>query len=580
MTRARFPYGPATVLDQARLLSGEIATDVSEHRIRVGDGVTPGGVATARKDEVQALEARTDLVEEQVIGAGTTLVVNTRADLAGIPDPTTGMRAEVRKDPAGDVPNGNGVYRYTGSAWQWLDSLVPAALLDKMADAAEAAATAALADSQYDRPSPEASVSLTSEDDDVLAHFGRTRSVILDRETILTPAVIPEDVHTDQAGNLAPPPHGDERQRNRQARRQMNPRALHHWRRISARVRCGERQRVLLIGDSTMAGQNTGSGAGGYVGARSMSWPTRLAQVLSGHGLNASSESWMGGGNAELSVTQAQYDPRLSFGAGWTRTGESTAGGRIYSSSGAVTELTFTPDTAWDRASIWVAGVSGEFEVRAGETLIATVPAESASSFVRVDVSASAADVMGLRVRPTSTSAVRIVGMEAWDSTRPTLDIINAGWAGSTSTDWTGAGAPTAPFNALHALDCDGAVIVLGINDWITYYYNQSSYITPAQMTTNLRSLVERASRGGSRAVALGTQMLSQPNELVTATHMAAYVEATRDLASQLDLPLIDVAQAFGPWSEANHFGWAEDGVHYNRTAQADIAAQFAVLFS
>lgn len=550
----------------------------------VVEGVPASGENEPAKLEIrQTWDVVDDAVEDlkvRISEAGTRIIVNTKAELATVPSPTVNMGAEVRRDPAGDVPNGNGVYRYTGSAWEWVGPIVPDALQEKLEQAAEDAATAAVGDSQYDRPSTEASVSLTSEEDDVLAHFGRTRSVVLDRETIVTPAVSPEDVHTDQAGNLAPPPHGDERQRNRQARRQMNPRALHHWRRIAARVRCGERQRVLLIGDSTMAGQSTGSGAGGYVGARAMSWPTRLAQVLGGRGLNASSQSWMGGGNAELAVTQAQYDPRLTFGAGWVRTGESTAGARLYSSDSAATELTFTPDTAWDRASIWVAGVSGAFEVWAGPVLIATVPAEASPSFVKFDVSAPTADIVALRIKPLTTTAVRVAGMEAWDSTRPALDIINAGWAGSTTTDWTGASQPWSPFNAIQALDCDGAVIVLGINDWITYYYNQSSYITPAQMTANLRSLVERASHGGSRAVALGTQMLSQPNELVTATHMAAYVEATRDLASQLDLPLIDVAQAFGPWREANHFGWAEDGIHYNRTAQADIAAQFAVLFS
>lgn len=137
MSRARFPYGPSAVLNPVRLLSGELATDVSEHRIRVGDGVTPGGVATARLDEVRSLEAEVGRVAAIAEAAGTTKVVETVAQLASLTGVSVGDRAEVRADPGGDVAGCNGVWRFVGpgaSAWVWIDSLVPAATRQAIRD--------------------------------------------------------------------------------------------------------------------------------------------------------------------------------------------------------------------------------------------------------------------------------------------------------------------------------------------------------------------------------------------------------------------------------------------------------------
>ncbi|WP_312781997.1 hypothetical protein [Brevundimonas sp.] len=137
MARRRLPYGPKNTLDQALLLAGEVATDVTEHRLRIGDGVTLGGVPQARKDETDAAIAELGLLKDQVENAGTTIVVSTAAALAALPGPfTAGARAEVRKDPAGDVPGGNGVWRHNGSAWAWLDDLVPQSVQQSISAAA------------------------------------------------------------------------------------------------------------------------------------------------------------------------------------------------------------------------------------------------------------------------------------------------------------------------------------------------------------------------------------------------------------------------------------------------------------
>lgn len=527
------------------------------------EGVPASGDYEPEKSTIRA--ALSDMAD-LALAAGTTLVFATRAGLfaASTTGLANGARAEVRSDAN---PDYNGVYALGGAAWTRIGPLVPADFAQSL-----------LAGVQKDAPAPESSVALTSENDDMLALFGRNRSVVLDRETLLTQGLIPGDVLTDQDGNLVEPPDDDQRRRNRQSVRQMNAQSLHLWRRVAARVRTGVPQRLAIVGDSTSAGQNTGTGGGGYVGARRTCWPTRLAEVLDRR-IETQSQSWCGGGNIEISgVAQGQYDDRLVIGAGWQAVSSAAPGGRLYSSAGATTDLKFTPDEAWDKATLWIANASGAFKIFVGTTEIQTVAANASSGLVGFSVTAPAKAIQGLIVRPTTATAVRVLGAETRDAAKPALEVINMGWAGSTTLDWVSQHEPWAAMRAVDTMDVDAVVICLGINDWISYFNNPSDYITPAATAANLRTLATRLSKGGTRAVALATPLPSDVNVRVTQGLIRSYCEAVRDLAADMGLPLIDLAESFGSWTEANLMGWAEDGIHYNRTAQADIAAQVGAL--
>ena len=585
MARRRLPYGPSATLDNVVLLPAEVATDVSDHRLRIGDGVTPGGVATARLDEVHREADRIDAMGERVTGLAGSVALGVRgyealADLPVLTATDNGALARVEATGA--------VYRWSGQTLAWVvfddpavqaaqSAQIDAGRAESGADRAEAAA-ATVSVSQKDAPSPEPAVALTSDKDDLLAVFGRTRSVVLDREVLLTPALVPGDVLTDQSDNLVEPRDDDLRRRNIQSVRQMNARSLHLWRRVAARVRTGLGQRLAIIGDSTSAGQNTGTGAGGYVGARRTCWPTRLAEVLDRR-IEAQSQSWCGGGNIEISgAAQGQYDDRLVLGSGWQAVSSAAPGGRLYSSDSATTDLNFTPDEAWDKATLWIANASGAFKVLVGSTEVQTVAANTGSSLVGFSITAPSKAIQSLTVRPTTTTAVRVLGAETRDSAKPALEVINMGWAGSTTLDWVSQHQPWAAMRAVDTMDVDAVLICLGINDWISFYNNPSDYITPTMTATNLRTIANRLSKGGTRAVALATPLPGDVNVRVTQGLMRAYCDAVRDLAADMDLPLIDLAESYGSWMEANTMGWADDGIHYNRTAQADIAAQVGAL--
>lgn len=94
------------------------------------DGVPASGAHEPIKAEIRSsLAGVVDLAADaRAIAsvAGTTLVMQTRAQLNALPGPfIEGARAEVRADPAGNVINGNGVYRYSGTAWVWIDRIIP-----------------------------------------------------------------------------------------------------------------------------------------------------------------------------------------------------------------------------------------------------------------------------------------------------------------------------------------------------------------------------------------------------------------------------------------------------------------------
>lgn len=106
------------------------------------DGVPASG---PHEPDKAAIRAALALLVDLASAAGTTKVVATVADLATLPDPGDGDRAEVRADPAGDVENGNGVYSWSGAAWTWISPLIPG-IVQTAIEGIEAAAAQSILD--------------------------------------------------------------------------------------------------------------------------------------------------------------------------------------------------------------------------------------------------------------------------------------------------------------------------------------------------------------------------------------------------------------------------------------------------
>lgn len=86
MTRRRLPRGTTAAMAGTVLLEGEVAYDTIQDRLKVGDGVAPGGVALARKSEVDAAAAKADAAAPQTALNALAQTVGTKADAATVTD--------------------------------------------------------------------------------------------------------------------------------------------------------------------------------------------------------------------------------------------------------------------------------------------------------------------------------------------------------------------------------------------------------------------------------------------------------------------------------------------------------------
>ena len=128
--------------------ASDIKTEIDEtYRNFVTDGVPASGAHQPEKDDIRPLlKSMVDFSTS----SGTTLVFATVADLEAYDDTdlVEGSRAEVRADPGGDNEDFNGIWKYSGTAWEWISDLIPEAVatelgaLDARLDTAEADITA------------------------------------------------------------------------------------------------------------------------------------------------------------------------------------------------------------------------------------------------------------------------------------------------------------------------------------------------------------------------------------------------------------------------------------------------------
>ena len=98
----------------------------------------PGSQAAAALSGTPEAPVLNMTIPRGATGATITKAVATKADLASIPSPVVGDSVRVMSDPLGDVPNGNGVWSWTGSAWSWVGPWVDPAVQAKL-DSADAA---------------------------------------------------------------------------------------------------------------------------------------------------------------------------------------------------------------------------------------------------------------------------------------------------------------------------------------------------------------------------------------------------------------------------------------------------------
>lgn len=328
-------------------------------------------------------------------------------------------------------------------------------------------------------------------------------------------------------------------------------------RRMVADARSGyARSRLCVFGMSTEAGAGSLSGTLYGTNNRSKSWPMLLASILKARGINASADYIVGGGNKSAAALPA-FDSRVSF----TNTAESLVvqlwGGPTFQMTATTGQITFTPANPFDRIMIASASSGGNSVITAvgnGGATSGTLNTSGAAGVVYADNACSAGSTVATLTCGAGGGAFPfLIGTR--DSTKPGIEVINAGWGASGTPDWNSSYTWNCKqaFDAIldsNALNC--SVLCLDIND---------AYFGVAQATyrANLDALLTKLKGKGDVIVRIsptvGTGAVAQATQDIYWAIAIAAAEAA-------DVPYVDLRSVLPLRAASLTQGIARDDLH------------------
>jgi lysophospholipase L1-like esterase len=323
------------------------------------------------------------------------------------------------------------------------------------------------------------------------------------------------------------------------------------------------RTRVGFIGDSTTAGLGAGtSGVGNINGSRAKSVPTMVKKLL-GHCITSRASSTFGTNNMTSSIATLQlYDPRLSIaGSSWSTNNGIGPAGALYSASGT-DAITFTPGEAFDTVVIWYVRGTGNATVSVTDQdgTLGSVNANGATAVLSASVSRVTPSTKAINIQRTGGNDFYLIGIEVYDSTTPSVDILNLGASGTLSSNWSSGASPWSAPQFLPSLACDLWVLNLGIND-------NGSNVDTATYKANMQTIITYLKNTGDVLLIGSHPRDSQPNPSLT----GPYKIARRELAVTNGAPLIELDQRFVTYAASS--AMYDDAIHLKAWGYADIAA-------
>jgi lysophospholipase L1-like esterase len=295
-----------------------------------------------------------------------------------------------------------------------------------------------------------------------------------------------------------------------------------------------------------------------------------MAFGLSGLGIPASTDSWTGEGLATGNpISQAAaYDPRITFGTGWSSAVANFFGGNFINSNGATTQLTFTPANAFDTIEVyhapWSSGTSFDTSIDAGATLGST-NTNSATTILAKATFTVPLGTHTVKITPSTTAAVYVQGINCYNSANKAIDVFIGAFGGATSTNWTDASQNSTCLNALAFFAPDLTIINLGINDEI-------NSIATATTKSNLQTIGNTAKISGD----VFLNMHTPANAAGNLANQAATETAYSQLAATNNWALVDWLQRYVSWTQASNAGLMYDQYHPNATMYAQMGNYLA----
>lgn len=346
--------------------------------------------------------------------------------------------------------------------------------------------------------------------------------------------------------------------------------ALPRWRKARDTLRAGgtENVRIAFIGDSKTRGYGAGTAtSNGHLttGAAPKSKPARVGQLLAAAGIPAITDTIFGTGGAATMPDAVSYDPRLSGFSGWGGGQVSLGGAAFY--TGNTNLGIFTPSKAIDRVTVFYAqsSGSGSFSVTKGPETFTFSAAGSVSALGRAEVTFTTKDAAPISIARTTGGGVNIVGLTAWDSAVPGIEIGNFGVVGVRSEFQANTTQGVSPANALATYAPALTVVNLGTNDLVIGDKSLTNYLA------NMAVIIDKAQISGD-AIILWPAVAGSAVTGGTDDVRAAWKAQLRTLAMLKGCVFLDEEAVFGGRAGAVSGGWFADGLHESAAAYLSLA--------
>jgi lysophospholipase L1-like esterase len=327
---------------------------------------------------------------------------------------------------------------------------------------------------------------------------------------------------------------------------------------------------ICWIGDSTTTGQ--GSTSPIYYN----SMPGQVMQAFRNAGVMADVNNFIGDGPG---TKHSGFTNVLTVGSGWSETlsPQATIGGAMFTATSTTASLAYTAPTPVDTFIVYYRIDSGlgsfNYNLNGGSNTSQATAGTSGIGSVTITGSLGANTVNLNWV----SGSVFIIGFSTYDSTKSSVHMVNLGWSGSKSGDWSATNG-TAGWDAVsiiknNSLGCSAFVFDLGINDWL-------NGITPSAYTTNMQTLITAAENSANADVIILTPApsaigsASQAVQAAIISAMYSLAAANNNSANVSGLPIVDEWARLVSYSQMVTLGEsAGDNVHPNMVGYEDFAA-------
>lgn len=350
----------------------------------------------------------------------------------------------------------------------------------------------------------------------------------------------------------------------------LDPRLLPHWRYCVAQVQLKTANcRVLVIGDSETLATN-----GSFASYIANSYVADLAVLLTQSGVPTNANSFMGDSTgAGTSADRFALDTaRLSAGGWGTLPGtvnNTTLGGSIFENASGGSPLVYTPGVSVDTFNIFYNTFPGggmmSFTATGGSTT--TINQNASAALHTSNVTAAALqNTNALSVNDVS-GEVFFEGIEAYNSTQASVNLINAGWSGSTTENWVANSANVyGPLPFVTYLAAPLVIIRSEVNDCDTA-------VPVATYKANLGALINTVQAYGGDVILLSS---APSNATCTAPQQAMYIAALYALSSTYKIPFLDDYSRWVSYTLSNSVGFYADNIHPNPAGHWDWASNLS----